>query len=89
MLQLGLALLGFLAGGAQITPGEEEEGLGSDRFFKWLGLRKLGSQLKCIYLEKRLCYSTATFFEIRHGFFLLLWINQETFKRVVVPCVYT
>lgn len=39
MLQLGLVLLGFLAGGAQITPGEEEEELGSNRFFKWLGLR--------------------------------------------------
>lgn len=74
-LKGGVVAIGISGGAGRrspITPGEEGEQQASDCLFKWLGLCKLGLQFKCIYLEKRLYYSTATLSEIRCGFFLLL-----------------
>ena len=71
----GVVAVGISGGAGRrspVTPGEEGEEQASDRLFKWLGLRKLGLQFKCIYLEKRLYSSTATLSEIRCGFFLAL-----------------
>lgn len=67
-----------IAGGAgrrsPVTPGEEGEEQASDRLFKGLGLHKSGLQFMCIYLEKRLYYSTATLSEMRCGFLFFFFL---------------
>lgn len=86
----GVAAVGISGGAGRrspITPGEEGEEQASDRVFKWLGLRKLGLQFKCIYLEKRLYHSTATLSEIRRRFFFLVLTKKPSNESCRTLCL--